>query len=271
MNKQTIGKVALIAAIGAITGLTGCGKGGSPGETKTVTLPGGATMEMIYCPPGTYKMGSPATEKTRDDSFERPIKVTLTKGFWLGKYEVTQKQWKSVMGTNPSKDEFQGDDLPVGGLKWLDAYEFVKKVGNGARLPSEAEWEYACRAGTTTAFPWGDTCNGKEANCDGNWPYGTKEKGPKLGKPAKGGSYPPNAWGFCDMNGNMSEWCDDFIKIWPEDVTELVDPGCIGGRSKVLRGGSFYDAAKLCRAACRKGFEPDSGQPHLGFRMAMSE
>jgi formylglycine-generating enzyme required for sulfatase activity len=165
-----------------------------------------------------------------------------------------------------------GDDLPVGGLKWLDTCEFVRKVGNGARLPKEAEWEYACRAGTATAFPWGDSCNGNEANCDGEWPYGTKKKGPKLGEPAKGGSYPPNAWGFCDMNGNMSEWCSDSFKIWPKEEKELVDPeGMSGGTSKALRGGSFYDAAKFCRSASRKGFVPDSGQPHLGFRLAMSE
>ena len=271
MSRQIVKNVALITVIGALAYFpAGCGKGGSAGgKTKTITLPGGAKMEMIWCPPGTLTMGSPECEAARTPSFERQIKVTFTKGFWLGKYEVTKRQYKSVMGTSPS-DEVD-DDLPVGDLKWLDAYEFVRKVGNGARLPTDAEWEYACRAGTTTAYPWGDSCNGKEANCDGEWPYGTQEKGPKIGKPVKGGTYPPNAWGFCDMNGNMKEWCSDFLTSWPKEEKELTDPAGQSGTTKALRGGSFRDPARFCRTAYRSSFDPDQGQPHLGFRMVMDK
>ena len=113
-------------------------------------------------------MGTPeGMKKGSSSDTEGPIKVTLTKGFWLGKYEVTKKQWKSVMGDQPEGVKYDGDDMPAECISWVRADEFCKKVGGGARLPTEAEWEYACRAGTTTAFPWGNTCDGTQANCDG--------------------------------------------------------------------------------------------------------
>lgn len=242
-------------------------------KTKTITLPGGATMEMIWCPPGTYMMGSPKTEKGRANR-ERQIKVTLTKGFWLGKYEVTQKQYKSVIGKNPSKADFQGDNLPVGIITWPLADEFCKAVGQGARLPTSAEWEYACRAGTETAYPWGDSCNGKEANCDGTLPCGTDEEGPNHERPVECGSYPANPWGFCDMNGNMLEWCFDRDKSYGSDVKELVDPkGDEEETDRVLRGGSFLSSASGCRSAWRSSDSPGKYNLHTeyGFRIAMDE
>ena len=246
-------------------------------KTKTITLPGGATMEMIYCPPGTYMMGRRKDSPCQESHDVCPqIKVTLTKGFWLGKYEVTQAQWKSVMGKNPSDSESFGDDLPVNNMSWDDAVAFVKKVGNGARLPTDAEWEYACKAGTDTVFHWGDTCNGTEANCNGTKPFGTEKKGPNIGHAVKVGSYRPNAWGFHDMAGNVAEWCNDrhadYYLVHPE---ELTDPkgGDSTVRYRTVRGGCFYtySTAECSRSVRRDMLPPDWPKPFVGFRMAMDE
>ena len=168
------------------------------GDVKILILPGGAPIELIYVAPGTFTMGSPTSEDGRE-KHETQHRVTLTKSFWLGKYEVTQKQWTSVMGSNPSR--FKGDNYPVECVSWDDCQEFLRKVddsarrqlGGGARLPTEAEWEYSCRAGTTTAYSWGNALNGDKANCDGNWPCGTSTKGPSIGRSVAVGSYQPNA------------------------------------------------------------------------------
>ena len=244
-------------------------------KTKKITLPGGEEMELVWCPPGTFMMGSPESEKGRFRSNEHQIKVTLTKGFWIGKYEVTQKQYKSVMGKNPSLAKFQNDDLPVGIITWILADEFCKKVGQGARLPTSAEWEYACRAGTTTAYPWGDSCNGKEANCVGTRPCGTEEQGPDLKRPVKGGSYAPNPWGICDMCGNMMEWCADWEKSYDSDVKELVDPKGSAERTfgRVIRGGSFRSAAGSCRSAWNnyESAGPNCLEHDFGFRIVVDE
>ena len=242
-------------------------------KTKTLTLPGGETMVMVWCPPGTFMMGSPKTEKGRADR-ERQIKTTLTKGFWIGKYEVTQKQFYTVTGKYPGKEEFRGDDLPVGMITWPLADEFCKAVGQGARLPTSAEWEYACRAGTETAYPWGDSCNGKEANCDGTRPCGTDEKGPNLERPVKGGSYMPNPWGICDMNGNMMEWCFDRDKSYDRDVKELVDPkGDDTETLRVIRGGSFMSRPQGCRSGWRYYDNPGirNLNSDYGFRIVVDE
>ena len=234
-------------------------------------------MEMIWCPPGTYMMGRREDSPCKDSHDVFPqIKVTLTKGFWLGKYEVTQAQWKSVMGTNPSDTESLGDDLPVNNMSWDDAAAFVKKVGNGARLPTDAEWEYACKAGTDTVFHWGDTCNGTEANCNGTKPFGTETKGPNIGHAVKISSYPPNAWGFHDMAGNVAEWCNDrhkdYFIVHPKDLT---DPkgGDSTVRYKTVRGGCFYTyfTAECSRSVRRDMLPPDWPKPFVGFRMAMDE
>ena len=246
-------------------------------KTKTVTLPGGATMEMIWCPPGTYMMGRRKDSPCQESHDVCPqIKVTLTKGFWLGKYEVTQAQWKSVMGKNPSDSESFGDDLPVNNMSWDDAVAFVKKVGNGARLPTDAEWEYACKAGTDTVFHWGDTCNGTEANCNGTKPFGTEKKGPNIGHAVKVGSYRPNAWGFHDMAGNVAEWCNDrhadYYLVHPK---ELTDPkgGDSTVRYRTVRGGCFYSyvSATSCRSVQRSMMSPDWPKAYVGFRLAMDE
>ncbi len=237
-------------------------------KTKTVTLPGGATMEMIYCPPGTYMMGTPESEPERQ-SKETLHKVKLTKGFWLGKYEVTQAQWESVMGANPSKNKNAG--LPVENVTWEECDAFCRKVGGGARFPTEAEWEYACRAGTKTAFYWGTSLNGDRANCKGDSsPYGTKENGPFVGHMTKGGTYGENPWGFCDMSGNVEEWCSDWYDLIGSD--EAVDPkGPDTGNFRIVRGGYWRGMAEFCRSGRRGYGHPKAGDDRRGFRMAMDE
>ena len=251
-------------------------------KTKTVTLPGGAAMEMIYCPPGTYMMGTPeGMKKASSDDTKHPIKVTLTKGFWLGKYEVTQKQWQSVMGELSETTIVKGDDFPVHGISWVKADEFCKKVGGKARLPTEGEWEYACRAGAPTAFPWGNTANGTQLACDGTRPFSYEEdedkieKGAKHDKPVKVGSYRPNAWGFHDMNGNVCEWCSDWHMMYWEKTTELTDPRGEDekreSRHKVVRGGAWNLGAWACTNSSRFDEDKDNRACTRGFRMAMDE
>ena len=225
----------------------------------TITLPGGAELELVYCPPGEFMMGSPSTEegRWRDETQHR---VWLTKGFWLGKYPVTQRQWRSVMGNNPSS--FVGDDLPVDGVSWYDCQEFIKKVNValecGARLPTEAEWEYACRAGTTGVY--GGTGNLDEMGWfNGNSGNTTHPVGQKK----------PNAWGLYDMHGNVWEWCADWWGGYPTDG--VVDPaGTASGYERVLRGGNWHVGAQGCRTALRSKGILSYRHDDCGFRLCCS-
>ena len=243
------------------------------GECRTLTLPGGVKMEMIYVAPGSFTMGSPETEDGRFDN-ETQHRVTLTKGYWLGKYEVTQRQWERVMGTSPSR--FKGENKPVENVSWEDCQEFCRKVndaaiqqfGGGARLPTEAEWEYACRAGTTTAYSWGNALNGDKANCDGNYPCGTTVKGRYRQETADVGSYSPNAWGFYDVHGNVWEWCNDWYGRYGGDVTDPIGPE--RGVHRVLRGGGWNILARFCRSANRDRGSPGSRRGNYGFRLCCS-
>ncbi|MBR4616461.1 MAG: SUMF1/EgtB/PvdO family nonheme iron enzyme [Kiritimatiellae bacterium] len=240
------------------------------GDVKTLTLPGGATMEMIYVAPGSFMMGSPMSEEGRCDD-EAQHRVTLTRGYWLGKYEVTQGQWQSVMGHNPS--EFKvGNDRPVESVSWEDCQKFVKKVNArlncGARLPTEAEWEYACRAGTTTAYHWGNELNGDKANCHGKYPCGTTEEGPCKGQTVSVGSYVANPWGFYDMHGNVREWCNDWYGCCEGDVSNPQGP--TSGTEHVLRDGGWDDYASYCRSAYRGAGLPGDRDSRFGFRLCCS-
>ena len=257
-------------------GNVGCmGVATNTGETKTLTLPGGAMMEMIYVAPGSFMMGRSPSEDCEDDDDEQQHRVMLTKGFWLGKYEVTQLQWQSVMGNNPSN--FKGDDRPVEKVSWDDCQRFIKKVNAqlncGARLPTEAEWEYACRAGTTTAYSWGNALNGDKANCHGNYPCGTTVKGPYRKETAPVGSYSANAWGFFDMHGNVWEWCNDWYGAYPAPRYRGVKrdpPGPASGSGRVMRGGSWDSNAKYCRSAERRMRQPGDRDNRYGFRLCCS-
>ena len=244
------------------------------GDRKTLTLPGGATMTMIYVAPGSFMMGSPSTEEGRSGD-ETQHHVTLTKGYWLGETEVTQAQWESVMGDNPSR--FKGASRPVENVSWEDCQEFIAKVnrearrqfGGDARLPIEAEWEYACRAGTQTAYSWGNLLNGDKANCDGNYPCGTTIKGTYKQETVNVCSYSPNAWGFYDMHGNVYEWCQDWYGTYPSGA--VTDPtGSASGDNRVLRGGSWCFNARYCRSAFRFRFWPGFRNFYCGFRLCCS-
>ena len=239
---------------------------------RTITLPGGATMEMIYCPPGEFMMGSPLSEVGRgyDEILHR---VMLTKGFWLGKYAVTQRQWESVMGSNPSR--FACDNLPVDNVSWDDCQEFIGKVNAqlkcGARLPTEAEWEYACRAGTNTAYSWGNALNGDKANCVGFIPCGTDVPGVDLDRTVEVDRYAPNPWGFYCMHGNVWEWCSDWYRVDYYKHSPLNDPqGPSYGSYRVVRGGSWFNAARFCRSATRDKHDPDFPYYFYGFRLCCS-
>ena len=240
------------------------GAGKRAGDTREIMLPGGATMEMAWCPPGSFLMGSPEDEEGRSPN-ETQHRVKLTKGFWIAKTEVTQKQWRSVMRSNPSC--FKGDDLPVNCVNWEDCTEFCQRAG--FVLPTEAQWEYACRAGSQTAYGWGNALNGDRANCNGARPCGTEEKGPCLGKPAVVGSYAPNAWGLHDMHGNVWEWCADWYETDLGMESAENPAGNSSGTNRVVRSGAFAYPARACRSAFRGGLPPSLESPStktLGFR-----
>jgi len=217
-------------------------------------------MKFVWIPPGNFLMGSPKEERLRSDN-ETQHKVTLTKGFYMGVYTVTQEQWQAVMGKNPSF--FKGEkNLPVDSVSWDDCQEFIKKLREkdkdkkAYRLPTEAEWEYACRAGTTTPFHFGETISTDQANCNGENPYGNGKKGVYRKKTTPVGSFPANAWGLHDMHGNLWQWCQDWYAAeYPKnDVTDPQGPE--NGELRVLRGGSWYLHPESCRSARRVRSEP---------------
>ena len=215
-------------------------------------------LDLVLIPAGKFMMGSPASEKDRSDN-ETQHEVTLTKPFYMGKYEVTQEQWEAVMGNNPS--EVKGAKLPVIDVSWEDCQEFIKKLNaktsGGYRLPTEAEWEYACRAGTSTAYSFGDKITPKNANYPDS----------RIGKPVAVGSYKANTFGLYDMHGNLLEWCEDWYGDYPAGA--LTDPrGPATGKYHVLRGGCF--SLFNCRSSNRNyAGAPGIQFNHIvGFRLA---
>lgn len=231
------------------------GTGKEAGETKTIALPGRVTMEMVWCPPGAFMMGSPKDDEERCDDEQPQHQVALTKGFWMAKTEVTQKQWKSVMGNNPS--EHKGDEFPVESVSWNDCQEFCKKMG--LTLPTEAEWEYACRAGTTG--PYGGSGKLDEMG----WYAGNSEN-----QTHSVGRKQANAWGLYDMHGNVWEWCEDWSGAYPNGVA--TDPkGLASGKHRVLRGGDYSMKSRACRSAFRLGSDPGSCFWYIGFRPVLRQ
>ena len=245
------GWMVLAAVLAA--GLTGCGRAPKAGDVKAITLPGGAKMEMVWCPPGTFLMGSPDGERHRG-GYETQHQVTLTKGFWLARTEVTQAQWRSVMGNNPS--EHRGEDLPVEQVSWDDCVEFCQKAG--MRLPTEAEWEYACRGGSTG--PYAGSGHLEDMGWyDDNTRY----------EPHPVGRKSPNGWGLFDMHGNVAEWCGDWQDNYPRgSVTNPVGPD--NGRVRCVRGGYYNSDEGDCRSACRDFATPFTRLPAVGFRPVFS-
>jgi len=209
----------------------------------------GIKLEMVLIPAGKFMMGS--TGENQD--------VILTKPFFIGKYEVTQDQWEAVMGDNPS--QVKGARLPVTMVSWEDCQEFIKKLNakksGGYRLPTEAEWEYACRAGTTTAYSFGDKITPKDANYTDS----------KLGKCVTVGSYKPNAFELYDMHGNVREWCEDWRGVYPAGA--LTDPkGLAMGEYRVVRGGAFSYNESSSRSFSRGNGTPSYRGISNGFRLA---
>jgi formylglycine-generating enzyme required for sulfatase activity len=237
----------------------------------TLRTPSG--IELVLIPAGSFMMGSADSQEDSEEGDERPVhRVTFKYSFYMGKYEVTQAQWRALMGTNPS--EFVGDELPVERVKWSAAQEFLRRLnakndGYVYRLPSEAEWEYACRAGTTTAFSYGDSLSSSLANFDGGQPYGGAPKGLNREKTTPVGSFSPNAWGLYDMHGNVFEWCEDRYHDSYEGAPGDGSPWTRGGVSewRVLRGGSWYDDAKALRSASRERLYLDICDPFIGMRV----
>jgi len=225
-------------------------------------------MKFVWIPPGSFMMGSPKEELGRQAN-EAQHKVTLTKGFYMGVHLVTQEQWQEVMGNNPSK--FKGEkNLPVDSVPWTDCQDFIKKLREKDkkpyRLPTEAEWEYACRAGTTTPFWFGETISTDQANYKGDIVYGKGMKGENRKKTTPVDRFPPNPWGLYDMHGNLYEWCQDWYAEYPKN--DVTDPqGADSGQARVLRGGSWSSLPDYCRSAYRYWYEPGLRYNYYGCRL----
>lgn len=238
------------------------------GVKKTMTA-NGVSFQLVWCPPGNFNMGSPASEEFRDyDETEHP--VTLTKGFWMMETEVTQELWMAVRNENPSFFSLSGKDAPVENVSWIDstnfAYEMSKITGVIFQLPTEAQWEYACRAGTTTPFNTGRKITTDKANYDFNGPYNNKSKGKFRGKTTPVKSFAPNAWGLYDMHGNVWEWCADRYGAYPSQG--VTDPlGNPTGSLRVFRGGCWSDGDWICRSAKRNYYFPEYRNNFIGLRL----
>ncbi len=229
-------------------------------------------MEFVLIPAGSFLMGSPDTEAGRYFDEGPQHQVTFRKPFYLGKFQVTQAQWQAVMGTNPSY--FKGRNLPVENVSWNECQEFLKKLnakhdGYTYRLPSEAEWEYACRAGTTTPFSFGQIITTNQVNYNGDYPYRNELRGQYRQKTTPVGSFPANVWGLHDMHGNVWEWCQDW---WHSNYDGAPTDGSVwkfepDNKFRVMRGGSWGDNAWVCRAADRGRFIPGLRFRNLGFRV----
>ena len=269
----------LLAATFVAVLMVGCGGDEEPAPVNLSTsavegkpfVIADLSMEMLWIKPGTFEMGSPSSEKDRDDD-ETPHMVTLTQGFYLGKHEVTQSQWEKVMGSNPS--HFKGGDRPVEKVSWTEVTSFCNKLtaseraagrlpaGMAYQLPTEAQWEYACRAGTKTAFSFGHELTAKDAN------YAHEGFGTGLQRMSNVGEYPANPWGFYDMHGNVFEWCVDRYGIYP--TVAATDPvGPADGSFRVLRGGSWHNSAYIVRSARRLRYVPALSSDSLGFRLSL--
>ena len=242
-------------------------------------------MEFVFLPAGKFLMGSPLNEPGRQGWDREPVEVEVVQPSLFGRHPVTQSQYQAVMGetpshfaeTGPGKDELEGVDttqFPVERVSWNDAMSFCDRLSTMALpsglsgdyryvLPSECDWEYACRGGTTTAFCFGDAENGTRVNCRGHFPCGTEEKGPFLGRTSMVGDYPPNSLGLFDCHGNVLEWCADFFN----SNVGAAGPGA--GARRVCRGGSWDYYARFCRSAYRIRNNPDNRNISLGFRLAV--
>lgn len=229
-------------------------------------------MDFVWIKPGTFMMGSPESEPGRD-SDENLHTVRLTRGFFMQTTEVTQGQYKAIMGDNPSYFKDCGDDCPVERVSWNMADKFINKLNKVQdkyiySLPTEAQWEYCARAGTKTAYSWGDGADCSKANYGNGWSSECKDINP--GKTMIVKSYHPNDWGLYDMHGNVWELCKDRYGKYPSGI--VIDPvGSMSGTSRVCRGGSWFSYAGICRSALRGYYVADLRDDFLGFRLVAVE
>lgn len=261
----------------------------SPHKVEIVTNAIG--MKLSRIPAGTFQMGSAKSEPERRRD-ETAHEVSITKPFLIGVNEVTQTEFRQILGNKVDKAVFKGPNHPMDNVTWEDAGEFCRTLsqlpaersaGRKYRLPTEAEWEYACRAGTKTVFHFGDSLSAKQANFNGRYPYGDSESGAYLRKTADVGSYQPNAFGLYDMHGNVAEWCSDWYdKEYyydspakdplgpPVGVTETgfnVNKSTTKKYYLSVRGGCWLDDARACRSACRFKGMPEINYRLIGFRV----
>jgi formylglycine-generating enzyme required for sulfatase activity len=245
---------------------------GIPAE-KSAEIADGVMMEFVLIPAGEFHMGSPSREAWRE-SDEGPVHyVKISRPFYLGKYEVTQRQYEAVLGYN-KKFKFRGADFPAENVEWRQAGMFCNAVSNKTgmkmRLPSEAEWEYACRAGTDTAFNTGATINPSQANYDCSQRYQGGRNGSPLDRTCVVGSYQPNAFGLYDMHGNVSEWCQDIYNKDFYKKSPKIDPVNDGRKGRrVIRGGSYIHPPVMVRSADRNRRIQGADRRYLGFRVLM--
>jgi len=264
--KRILGIAVVLGLVGAFTVLAQEVK---PGKAEVIDLGKDVKLEMVLIPAGKFLMGGRKipvdpfsnikVAQPEEDEYPRH-EVTLTKPYFMGKYEVTQEQWFEIMGENPSREK--GRKLPITDVSWDDCHQFIKKLNTktngGYRLPTEAVWEYACRAGTSTAYSYGDSLTRSDANIDGDTIKAV-------------GNYKPNAFGLYDMHGNVWEWCEDWYDDYPAGT--VTDPkGPATGKSRVLRGGSFFLIDLAARSSGRNFNLASTGSPRrddgYGFRLA---
>ena len=247
-------------------------------------------IEFAWIPPGSFAMGSPADEDGHSER-ERQHRVTLTRGYFLGIHLVTQNQWQAVMGSNPSAFSRGGmwhNDVrnfsdagvgrfPVDSISWVLAREFCEKLterlGRRFDLPTEAQWEWACRGGMRSPLPFhfGQVLNGLQANCDGRTPYGGPLTGPYLSRTTMVGSFAPNIRGLYDLHGNLMEWCRDAYRVDPQklgEVDPVNDPATANRR--VLRGGCLFSHGKNCRTAARHDYTISDRSTFFGLRLVVA-
>ena len=249
-------------------------------------------MKLARIPTGSFMMGSPQSEKERDDK-EEPHEVIITKPFYLGVYEVKQSEYRAIAEGSDfyRRSVFEGDGNPVESIEWIHAKGFCeslsnhseeKKAGRRYRLPTEAEWEYACRAGTAARFYFGDSLSSDQANFNGNYPAGDDKQGKYLRRTVPVGSYDPNAFGLYDMHGNVAEWCADwfdpeyYFNSPAEDprgpALGVVPTGFTNNGNQnffvVVRGGCWLDDGRACRSAYRFRAMPNTRYRLIGFRVA---
>ena len=245
----------------------------NPQSSFTEDLGNGVKLEMIAIPRGTFLMGSPENEAERQD-YESPKHQVTVPSFFMGKYPLTQAQYQAILGSNPSY--FKGNNRPVETVSWDDAVLFCQKLsqrtGKSYRLPSEAEWEYACRAGTKTPFSFGDNITPDLVNYNGNYPYKSAPKGKYREQTTDVETFTPNSFGLYDMHGNVWEWCED---DWHENYINAPTDGSAwnsrsGSSTKMPRGGSWGRNARFCRAALRGRSSRDLRSRDFGFRVVSS-